>query len=87
MKEATVRILEWISRIRPAYARTLRWELARMGEEDQLDRVVQVLAAITPTESRPPERSGPRKAFFDELRTATEKLEKATEKLASTLEK
>ena len=58
MKEATARILDWISRIRPAYARMLRCAIGRMTEEGQLDRVTQALAAITPTQSKAPEGPG-----------------------------
>jgi len=87
MNEATARILEFIGRIRPAYARMLRWEIARMPDEDQLDRVTQALAVIGPTEVKGPETPGPRKAFFDELRVATEELNRATQRLRSELEK
>ena len=55
MNEATARILEFIGRIRPAYARMLRCEIARMTEDGQDDRVMQALAAIRPTEAKQPE--------------------------------
>ena len=87
MNEATARILEWIGRIRPGYARMLRWEIARMPEEDALDRVTQALAAIGPIEAKVPETPGPAKAFFDELRAATDELNRATQRLKSELEK
>jgi len=46
--EAATKILGWISRTRPAYARTLAWEMARMDEDGHLDRVMQALGAIFP---------------------------------------
>jgi hypothetical protein len=87
MNEATARILEFIGRIRPGYARMLRWEIGRMPEEGQLDRVTQALAVIRPTEGKAPETPGPPKAFFDELSAATDELNRATQRLKSELEK
>ena len=89
-------ILEFIGRVRPAYARTLRCEIAGMTEDDQLNRVTQALAAIRPTESAGREtvtlvqgqsEGLPPKVFFDELRASTAALIEANEKLRALIEK
>ena len=51
MTGATHTILEFIGRFRPGYARTLRYEIAMMTEDEQEEHVMQALGAIRPTES------------------------------------
>lgn len=83
-------ILEFIGRVRPGYARTLRCEIAGMTEGEQEERVTQALAATRPRESESlasPGMSLDDRAFFDELRAAKEELETTMEILKAQLEK
>ena len=87
MQNAANKILKFIKAMDSPYGQALEREIAGMDADQQLDRVTQALATIRPTEAKAPETPGSPKAFFDELRAATEELNRATQRLKSELEK
>lgn len=76
VSKAVRNVLRLISNADSAVGLRVEREISGMELDDQLDHVLQAVLHIPPP-----------KSFFDELRTVTQELEKATEKLKSELEK
>jgi transcriptional regulator with XRE-family HTH domain len=81
VSKAIRKILHLIGSEDSALSLRVERQIAGMELDDQLEHVLQAILNL------PPRETETREAFFNKLKTATEELERATQRLKSELEK